>query len=44
MFWDHFDLKILIYKLQKYILFTKLTYFDHLNKNVEQFYLRLIRI
>ena len=43
MFWDHPNLKILyIYILKKKN--TKLTYFDHPNKNVEHFYLRLIRI
>ena len=45
MFYDHLDLKKLyIYIPKKYILFTKLTYFDYPNKNVEYFYLRLIRI
>ena len=36
--------KYCIYILQKFILFTKLTYFDHSNKNVEHFYLGIIRI
>ena len=45
MFYDHLDLKKLyIYIPKKYILFTKLIYFDHLNKNFEHFYLRLMRI
>ena len=45
MFWDRPDLKILyIYILQKNMLFTKLTYFDHPNKKVKRFYWRLIRI
>ena len=44
MFWDHLDLKILYIYFKKYILFTKLTYFDYPNKNVEHFYLRLITI
>ena len=35
---------IYIYTLLKNILYTKLTNFDHLNKNVEQLYLRIIRI
>ena len=43
MFCDYPDFKKLyIYILN--ILFTKLTYFDHPNKNVEHFYLKLIRI
>ena len=29
---------------KKYILYTKLTYFDHPNKNVEHLYLKIIRI
>ena len=38
MFCDHLDLKKLyIYILLKNILFTKLTYFDYHNKNVETF-------
>ena len=45
MFWDQPNLKILyIYTKKKKILFTKLTYFGHPNKNIEYFYLRLIRI
>ena len=44
MFCDHLDLKNCIYILLKNILFTKLTYFDHSNKNFKHFYLRLIRI
>ena len=45
MFWDHPNLKILyIYILKKKYYFTKLTYFDHPNKNVEHLYLRLIII
>ena len=47
MFYDHLDLKklyIYIFILKKYILFTKLIYFDHLNKIFEHFYLRLMRI
>ena len=53
MFCDHPDLKknvcvyiyiyIYIYTI-KNILYTKLTNFDYLNKNVEQLYLRIIRI
>ena len=53
MFYNHPDLKkmsipicvcIYIYILLKNILYTKLTNFDYLNKNVEQLYLRIIRI
>ena len=36
--------KYCIYILKKNILFTKLTYFGHPNKNIEYFYLRLVRI
>ena len=52
MFYNHPDLKkmsiricvyIYIYTF-KNILYTKLTNFDYLNKNVEQLYLRIIRI
>ena len=45
MFGDHPNLKKkIIYILLKYILYTKLTYFDHLNKNFEHLYLKIIRI
>ena len=44
MFCDYFDLKKCIYILKIYILFTKLTYFDYPNKNVEHLYLKIIRI
>ena len=49
MFCDHANLKkmyiyIYIYILLKNILNTKLTYFDHPNKNVKHLYLRIIRI
>ena len=35
---------IYIYIFQKNILFTKLTYFNHSNKNIEHFYLKLTKI
>ena len=46
MFCDYPDLKkmcvcVCVYILLKNILYTKLTYFDHHNKNVEQLYLRI---
>ena len=45
MFCNHPDLKKNVYLyFKKYILHTKLTYFDHPNKNVKHFYLRIIRI
>ena len=48
MFYDHPDLKkcvcVYIYILLKNILYIKLTYFDHPNKNIEKLYLRIIRI
>ena len=45
MFCDLLDLKKkCIYILLKNILYTKLAYFDHSNKNIKHLYLRSIRI